>query len=56
MHRRCFLRYPEIRGPEVYSLFVDVKRSTQFLVDYQNDFMFSELEEDKGEPMDEDMD
>merc|ERR1719420_1212215 len=30
-----------------YSLFVDVKRSTQFLVDYQNDFMFSELEEDK---------
>merc|ERR1719353_1647024 len=41
---------------KVYSLFVDVKRSTQFLVDYQNDFMFSELEEDKGEPMDEDMD
>merc|ERR1711959_733287 len=33
---------------KVYSLFVDVKRSTQFLVDYQNDFMFSELEEDKG--------
>merc|ERR1712216_766691 len=30
---------------KVYSLFVDVKRSTQFLVDYQNDFMFSELEE-----------
>merc|ERR1712078_913370 len=29
---------------KVYSLFVDVKRSTQFLVDYQNDFMFSELE------------
>merc|ERR1711871_1941984 len=34
---------------KVYSLFVDVKRSTQFLVDYQNDFMFSELEEDKGQ-------
>ena len=28
----------------VYSLFVDVKRSTQFLVEYQNEFMFSELE------------
>merc|ERR1719199_390710 len=42
----------------VYSLFVDIKRSTQFLVDYQNDFMFSELEaeEEKAEPMDEDMD
>merc|ERR1712216_447386 len=42
---------------KVYSLFVDVKRSTQFLVDYQNDFMFSELEEDKGSDveMDESM-
>merc|ERR1711985_118022 len=40
---------------KVYSLFVDVKRSTQFLVDYQNDFMFSELEgeEDGDVPMDE---
>ena len=28
----------------VYSLFVDVKRSTQFLVEYQADFMFSELQ------------
>merc|ERR1711998_578687 len=36
---------------KVYSLFVDVKRSTQFLVDYQNDFMFSELEEDGDVPM-----
>merc|ERR1711967_189690 len=27
----------------VYSLFVDVKRSTQFLVEYQNEFMFSEV-------------
>jgi len=34
---------------KVYSLFVDVKRSTQFLVDYQNDFMFSELEQDEEE-------
>merc|ERR1719446_676069 len=43
---------------KVYSLFVDVKRSTQFLVDYQNDFMFSELEEDgDGDvPMEESMD
>merc|ERR1712216_995210 len=40
---------------KVYSLFVDVKRSTQFLVDYQNDFMFSELaeQEDKMDQMDE---
>jgi len=41
---------------KVYSLFVDVKRSTQFLVDYQNDFMFSELEEDGDVPMEESMD
>jgi len=43
---------------KVYSLFVDVKRSTQFLVDYQNDFMFSELEQEKDgdAAMDEDMD
>jgi len=27
----------------VYSLFVDVKRSTQFLIEYQHEFMFSEL-------------
>ena len=26
-----------------YSLFVDVKRSTQFLIEYQKDFMFNEL-------------
>jgi len=39
---------------KVYSLFVDVKRSTQFLVDYQNDFMFSELAEpDEDTAMDE---
>merc|ERR1719224_228633 len=41
---------------KVYSLFVDVKRSTQFLVDYQNDFMFSELEQDGDVPMEESMD
>merc|ERR1712167_176599 len=28
----------------VYSLFVDVKRSTQFLIEYQHEFMFSELQ------------
>merc|ERR1719235_775466 len=38
---------------KVYSLFVDVKRSTQFLVDYQNDFMFSELAEEEPDAMDE---
>jgi len=27
----------------VYSLFVDVKRSTQFLLDYQNEFLFNDL-------------
>lgn len=29
----------------VYSLFVDVKRSTQFLIEYQQEFMFSEVAE-----------
>ena len=28
---------------KVYSLFVDVKRSTQFLMEYQKDFMFNEI-------------
>lgn len=27
----------------VYSLFVDVKRSTQFLMEYQEQFMFNEM-------------
>mmetsp|Transcript_5107 Transcript_5107/g.6403 ORF Transcript_5107/g.6403 Transcript_5107/m.6403 type:complete len:505 (-) Transcript_5107:236-1750(-) len=30
----------------VYGLFVDVKRSTQFLMEYQNEFMFNELKDD----------
>ncbi|CDJ44333.1 TIP49 domain-containing protein, related [Eimeria tenella] len=30
---------------KVYSLFLDVKRSTQYLVEYQREFMFSELTE-----------
>jgi RuvB-like protein 2 len=42
----------------VYSLFVDVKRSTQFLMEYQRDFMFNELgqdDEEEGEEEEEDM-
>eukprot|EP00435_Cladocopium_sp_Y103_P029073 s976_g7.t1 len=42
---------PDIR--KVYSLFVDVKRSTQFLLEYQQEFMFSEVHE--GEEEDADM-
>lgn len=37
---------------KVYSLFVDVKRSTQFLMEYQQEFMFSEVndgEDDDGD-------
>merc|ERR1719440_1238496 len=30
---------------QVYTLFVDVKRSTQFLIEYQNEFMFSEMQD-----------
>jgi len=30
---------------KVYSLFVDVKRSTQFLLEYQSEFMFNEVPE-----------
>jgi RuvB-like protein 2 len=37
----------------VYSLFVDVKRSTQFLMEYQKDFMFNSLaNEDGAQPED----
>jgi RuvB-like protein 2 len=32
----------------VYSLFVDVKRSTQFLMEYQKDFMFNSLVNEEG--------
>eukprot|EP00742_Colponemidia_sp_Colp-10_P001735 GILJ01001858.1.p1 GENE.GILJ01001858.1~~GILJ01001858.1.p1 ORF type:complete len:462 (-),score=97.06 GILJ01001858.1:170-1555(-) len=31
---------------KVYTLFVDVKRSTQFLREYQQEYMFSEMQED----------
>ena len=38
----------------VYSLFVDVKRSTQFLMEYQRDFMFNSLvNDDEDDEMDE---
>jgi len=33
----------------VYSLFVDVRRSTQFLMEYQKDFMFNEMDDDEGD-------
>ncbi len=37
----------------VYGLFVDVKRSTQFLMEYQKEFMFNELDEEQEEEEDE---
>lgn len=37
----------------VYTLFVDVKRSTQFLMEYHNEYMFNELEEDESDNEDE---
>ena len=42
----------------VYSLFVDLKRSTQFLMEYQSEFMFNEIggDEDSDESSDEDDD
>ena len=40
----------------VYSLFVDVKRSTQFLMEYQRDFMFNALADgDDGADNDDEM-
>merc|ERR1712054_304803 len=32
----------------VYSLFLDVKRSTQFLMEYQSEFMFNEVQGGDG--------
>mmetsp|Transcript_10662 Transcript_10662/g.30831 ORF Transcript_10662/g.30831 Transcript_10662/m.30831 type:complete len:431 (+) Transcript_10662:445-1737(+) len=37
---------------KVYSLFVDVKRSTQFLVEYQNEFLFSEIQDQDADMTD----
>merc|ERR1711990_178225 len=40
----------------VYSLFVDVKRSTQFLMEYQQEFMFNELDDSDEDDDEEDKD
>jgi RuvB-like protein 2 len=40
----------------VYTLFVDVKRSTQFLMEYQGQFMFNELDRKDNELEDEEDD
>ena len=37
---------------KVYSLFVDIKRSTQFLKDFEKEFMFSEMHEGADQAMD----
>jgi len=40
---------------KVYSLFVDIKRSTQFLKDFEKEFMFHEVSHDElkdGDAMD----
>ena len=34
---------------KVYSLFVDVKRSTEFLLEYHKDFLFSDVGDDEEE-------
>merc|ERR1711988_1065632 len=39
----------------VYTLFVDVKRSTQFLIEYQNEFMFSEIQDKDADMTDANM-
>ncbi|KXZ43252.1 hypothetical protein GPECTOR_96g718 [Gonium pectorale] len=36
---------------KVYSMFVDVKRSTQFLIEYQEQYMFNEVPAGDGEEM-----
>merc|ERR1719488_12639 len=38
---------------KVYSLFVDVKRSTQFLMEYQQEFMFNEIDDDESDEDDD---
>merc|ERR1712066_71186 len=40
---------------KVYSLFVDVKRSTQFLIEYQNEFMFNEVQDPDADMTDAQM-
>ena len=41
---------------KVYSLFVDVKRSAQFLMEYQKQFMFNELGDDDDSDEEDDDD
>ena len=36
----------------VYTLFVDVKRSTQFLLEYQSEFMFHEIQDENADMTD----
>ena len=36
----------------IYSLFVDVKRSTQFLLEYQSEFMFHEIQDENADMTD----
>jgi RuvB-like protein 2 len=40
----------------VYGLFVDVKRSTQFLMEYQRDFMFNDLNDEGDDDEDDEED
>ena len=39
----------------VYSLFVDVKRSAQLLIEYQHEFMFSEIQDPDADMTDAQM-
>mgnify|MGYP003684762491 CR=1 FL=1 len=48
----CDPRLFTARYCQVYSLFVDVKRSTQFLVEYQNEFLFSEIQDQDADMTD----
>ena len=41
---------------KVYSLFVDIKRSTQFLKDFEKEFMFHEINEENKEDGEDKMD
>ena len=38
---------------KVYSMFLDVQRSTQFMVEYQEQFMFNEVPEDDADAMED---
>jgi len=40
----------------VYTLFVDLKRSTQFLIEYQQEFMFNEIDNSDSEDDEEEED